>query len=181
MKLSNKPGDILTHLSYVDWMASEIKKTIVVKPPTTEQQASTQATLNRDPSLDYDHINRLVGPMPDGWMAVPNAKTDDERVGMRSLNPIEISHAEAIRRRPKNSLGQSEKRGVSEVKIDRATQAFVYTPPAKVTKKEVEDRAVNLVQYKSQPIKEVWVEMNWYQALIHKLRGNKIVSEIKDK
>ncbi len=104
-------------------------------------------------------------PSPENWKKM---------VGARDLTPDEISHFEAVRRRSKNTLGQSEKSSVSEESRERGIDAMIFTPPAKVTKQEVEARAVNLTRIESKPMTEVWVEMNWYQAMIHWLKGNKV-------
>lgn len=181
MKISYAPFiRTLEEQLYLDSVVEHLKKTRTIIPPSTVQAASTRATLNRDVKDDDRHIARLVGPMPDGWKAIPNAKTLDEAVGARHIDPIEQSHFQAIRRRPKNSFGQSEKSGVSPSRREAGIQAFRYTPPAKVTQKEVESRAVNLVQYKSEPMTEEWVQIPWYKALIHWIKGNKVKQEITD-
>lgn len=135
------------------------------------QGPTTKATLMRSKEEQAKWLDR---PLPTNWKAVPNAKTDEERVGARTLRPDEVSHIESIRRRPKNSLGQSTQSSVSDLQRERGVAALLYTPPARPSAKEIENRAVNLVQYKSEPLKEVWIEMPWYKALFHWARGNKI-------
>ena len=142
------------------------------------QAASTAATLRR---TDEEQAVWNARPLPTNWLANPEAKTNDESVGMRALDPTEISHFEAIRRRPKNSQGQSTASGTTAEGRERGIQGFIYTPGASVTKSEVETRGVNLIQYETKPMTEVWVEMPWYKALFHRLKGNKIRQEIKGK
>lgn len=158
-------------------MVEELRKR-PKKPPTTEQAASTQRTLDRDPKDDEAWFFR---PLPENWKAVPSAKTIEEAVGTRGLNPIEISHVESIRRRPKNSLGNTQRSSVSGASRARGIDAILFSGPATVTKQEIKDRAVNLTAYKSTPPpQEVWVELPWYKALFHWFRGNKIKTVDKD-
>lgn len=181
MKISYAPFlRTLEEQLYLDSVVERLKKIRVTQPASTVQAKSTQATLDRDPADDDKHIARLVGPMSDSWKAIPSAKTLDEAVGARYIDPVEASHFESIRRRPKNSLGQSEKSAVTPSRREAGIQALRYTPPAKVTQKEVESRAVNLVQYKSEPMTEEWVQIPWYKALIHWIKGNKVKQEITD-
>lgn len=138
------------------------------------QASSTMRTLKM---TDKELEEYRARPMAENWKAVPNAKTTDEAVGARPLDIEEISHIESIRRRPKNSTGQSEGTATPKEARDKAAAAFIFTPPAKVTKAEVDQKAVNLVQYKSEPMTEVWREMTWWQALVHRIKGNKIKSD----
>jgi hypothetical protein len=96
---------------------------------------------------------------------------------MRDLTPSEILTEETRRRSCKNTLGQSKASSVTPLGRERAVSAIIYTPPAKVTRHQVEKEAVNLTQIKSTPLPEAseeWKEMNWFQAFKHWLKGNKI-------
>lgn len=180
MKLSYTPSlKTLSEQLEEDRLVEELKKQRVVKAATDKQEPSTERNLARDPAKDDEWIARLVNTVPDNWKAVPDAKTTEEAVAMRRVDPTEVQLVETTRRRPKNSFGQSNKAGSSPERKNRAMEAILFTPPAKVTKAEVDARAVNLVQLKSTPIKEEWRPMPWYEALWHWVKGNKIRSETK--
>lgn len=182
MKITHRPYfRTLEEQIYLDEMVEDLKKNRTIKPPSSEQALSTAKNLARPKSEDAAWQARLTGPLPEGWQAVPKAKTIDEAVGMglRKLDPEEISHVESVRRRPKNSTGQSMKDGISPLKRDRAVAAITCSPPARVTPQEVQQRAVNLVEYKSEPLKEEWVDIKWYQAIIHWIKGNKVKQQEK--
>lgn len=158
----------------------KLKASRTPKAPSTEQAPSTlkalEAQAKRNPIEDMAWANR---PLPADWKAVPNAKSKEESVGMRNLQASEILTEETRRRRAKNSDGQATGSSTSKENRQRAQEAFIYTPAARVSRRDVELRAVGLVEYKSEPMKEVWVEMNWFQALIHRIRGNKVISTDK--
>ena len=135
------------------------------------QAPSTQRTMKMNDKELEEYRNR---PLPANWLANPDAKTNDESVGMRPITAQELTLEEQRRRTIKNTLGQSENSSVSELGRERGIQGFLYTPPAQVTTKEVETKAVNLVEYKSEPLKEEWIELPWWKAILHKLKGNKI-------
>lgn len=86
-------------------------------------------------------------------------------VGNRELSPDEIFYFESMRRRSKNTKGQSEAKGHSDQKRENAVQGFIYTPPAKVTTQEVTQRAVGLVEYKSEPLIEEVKKITWFDAI----------------
>lgn len=158
---------------YFDEMVERLRKENPKRPATTTQAPSTQRTLERNELDDITYWSRPLPP-PEKWKANPSAKTIEERVQPRPLDPREIELFERTRRRPKNSEGSSIKSSVTPLLRERAIEAFVYTPPARVTEAEVKARAVNLVEYKSEPLKEVWVELPWWKAIFHRLRGHKV-------
>lgn len=124
-----------------------------------------------------DYRNR---PDPENWLSNPDAKTNDESVGKREVDPNDMQLIEGMRRRGhQNTLLQSDTSSVTPAKRAHAIDAIIYTPPADVTKEEVERRAVNLVEYKSEPIVEEWKEMNWLEALVHWIKGGKVKEETK--
>lgn len=157
-------------------LVEKLKKDRLLKAPSTAQEPSTQRTLERDPLDDLKWQSR---DLPTNWKARPSAKTLDEAVNKRPLDPDEISHFEATRRRPKNSQGMSTASATTAIGRECAIAAFVYTPPAKVTEEEVKERAVGLVEYKSEPVKEIWVEIPWYKALWHKITGHEVKQDSK--
>lgn len=137
------------------------------------QTSSAQRVLKMNSQELSEYQSRTL---PTDWLANKDAKTNDESVGARRLDPIEVSHVESTRRRAKNSAGQSIQSSVTDEKKETANQAFRYSPSAEVTSKEVEERAVNLTKIESQPLKETWVDLTWWQALIHWAKGNKVKS-----
>jgi len=180
MKLTHSPSfRTLEEQLALDKMIEQLKKGNPKIKSSDKQEPSTERNLARDPSKDDEWIARLVNTVPDNWKAVPNAKTTDEAVAARPVTPQEITVVENTRRRPKNSFGQSNKRGISDVKLNRGLEAFLFTPPARVTKKEIEERAVNLIPIKSTPIIEEWRPLTWYEALWHWLKGNKIRQDVE--
>lgn len=150
------------------------------------QDPSTQRVLKMTDEEAEAHRNRPMLTMSEvaankdayeNYLKDPTPDNYKKFVGGRDLTPDEIQLVEALRRRPKNSTGQSEGTATPKEARDKAAAAFIFTPPAKVTKAEVDQKAVNLVQYKSEPMTEVWREMTWWQALVHRIKGNKIKSD----
>jgi hypothetical protein len=157
-----------------DRLVSDLKKTNPKPFVSGEQHESTKRNLARDPAKDDEWVARLVNTVPDGWKARPDAKSTDEAVAKRPLSADEILIVETIRRGSKNTRGQSLRAGLDAKTRQKGVEAFLFTPPAKVTRAEVEARAVNLVPIVSKPIVEEWRELTWWEALLHRLRGNKI-------
>lgn len=175
MKLTyNLSPQTLEEQLQFDRLVAELKKDNPKPFRSDKQHESTLKNLARDPSKDDEWVARLVNTVPEGWQAVPNAKSKDEAVGKREATIEEIMLHETTRRRPKNSRGQSLKPGLAEQTRQRGIEAFLFTPPAKVTRAEVEARAVNLQPIISKPIVEEWRELKWYEALWHWVKGNKI-------
>lgn len=107
---------------------------------TTVQCASTQAILDRDPACDEEWFNR---PWPESVIAqsraLRDAKSDEERarlVNQIALDPVQVQVLEAHRRQSKNTLGQSELSGITEDAKRLAIDAFIHSPPAKLTPSE---------------------------------------------
>lgn len=176
---------------YAESMAQAIQRAGTAKPKPVKpegmskeewyasmQSPSTQAILLRDPSKDEEHFNRLLDVdraqvEKSGEEVVINAEKRIADYGMAQIN-----HLEAVRRRAKNSLGQSKQSATDKETKDSAVHHFLVSPPAKLTKEE-EKQVTQLSQPQAvvaqpQLTKEVWVEMTWYQALVHWLKGNKI-------
>jgi hypothetical protein len=87
-----------------------------------KQQPSTQAILDRDPSLDALYQMR---PLPNNWVAVPNAKTIDEAVSRRKITKKEARIIRNLRHSERNTKGQYEHMGVSGIKRVKAIDAFM--------------------------------------------------------
>lgn len=93
------------------------------------QQPSTQAILARPKEKDLEHFLR---PLVDCQVRKPDGSID---VGERPVTVEEVSHIEAIRRRPKNSVGQSDKSATTEQGREAAVNAFICSPG--VTKEQL--------------------------------------------
>lgn len=117
--------------NYVSLVVEQQKALNIPKrPPSTTQVASMQATIDRDPSKDAEHWNRKI----DMSVAIAPHPSTCERI----IDPDQYSHIEAIRRRPKNSIGQSEKSSASEERKEIARQAFTCSQPADLNPAEKE-------------------------------------------
>jgi len=132
-----EPYTVSKQEDYVKRMVEETLKGPRPGPviPTTIQAKSTQATLDRDPKDDAKHIERLFGPMPEGWKAVPDADMETEEgrakgVAKRELGIDEVLLIEDTRRKPKNSVGQQETPTLTPEAKQRAVEAFTYSKPA---------------------------------------------------
>lgn len=120
--------------------------------PTTEQSASTQALLEaqkfRPEWRDKEYWDRAL---PTDWKAVPEAKSNDESVGMRSFTPTEFVLAQSARDAPKNSIGQSESSSVDSEKREKGIEAFTYSEPAKLTPEQIK-KLTKLTEIVSTPL-----------------------------
>lgn len=120
---------------YVQEMAEALKK-LPKKPPSYEQSASTKVLLERQANtpkeLDFEWFSRPL-PTKQEAAAVPNAKTLDEAVGKRDFDPTQVAVVEDIRRKGRNTLGQSHARGMTKETREKAIHAFTYSEPAKLT------------------------------------------------
>jgi hypothetical protein len=125
------------------------------RTPTTTQCASTQATLNRDPSKDSEHFWR---PLPENWKAndIEIDLNDTQQmggvVGKRNVDPGEaVAHLKTKQNR--NSFGDATSFGggksVSYDRKETAKGAFTCFPPA-VAKDIVRDRITGLQEIKSE-------------------------------
>lgn len=168
MKISNRPYyRSLADQLYIEMLVEKIKKDRLLKAPSTIQEPSTQRTLERDPLDDLRWQSR---DLPTNWKARPNAKTLAEAVNKRALDPQEISHVEATRRRPKNSQGMGQASAATEIGRECAISAFVYTPGIKVNEEEIKARAIGLVPYKSEMPVEIPAKPDpWYKSIWSKL------------
>lgn len=126
---------------YAERVASELKALNVPKRPvTTVQSASTQRILSMTREEHAEHNNRPL-PTRDQWQAKPtkplkeNATQDEYYAwltGQRDLPLDQVFVAEDIRRKPKNSIGQSLKSSASDERKELARQAYVCTPPTEI-------------------------------------------------
>lgn len=99
------------------------------------QAPSTQAILARPKEKDEEHFNR---PPVECQIRDSDGLVN---VRERALEERERSHAEAIRRRPKNSIGQSEKSSAGEERKEAAVNAFICSPGVSLENFNPEERA----------------------------------------
>src|SRR5665213_1475981 len=98
------------------------------------QPVSTQAVLRRDPKDDAEAWNRPIL----NWKAVEGCDTTTpegiaKAVAKRALDPAEVVIVEGIRRKARNTLGDSKDSAFSKETKERAAQAFTYSRPANPT------------------------------------------------
>ena len=115
-----KPLIVSIQTAYTAVMAELKRAQLMPKEATSVQCASTEAILQRDPSKDSE------------WQARPIPKdaqqydgNGDVYVRERSITPFEVITEETRRRRPKNTLGQSELPGITPAKHWAATEAWL--------------------------------------------------------
>lgn len=144
------------------------------------QEKSTKEILTKqkDPSYKRD----WSAPLPDNVLANPNASSKEELIGERDLTIQEISHVESIRRRPKNSLGQSEKSAFDQEKRDHAIDHFRSSPNLKTLSKEDMARLTELKFAPPEAIIETipqyeWKKLTTWQAIKHWFKGGKVRRE----
>ncbi len=97
------------------------------------QQPSTLAIMARPKEDDEKHWLRHL---PEG--AQIRDKDGNVNIGERAVTIEEISHVEATRRRPKNSQGQSELSATTEEKKEASVNAFICSPPARLSPEEIQ-------------------------------------------
>lgn len=111
--------------SYIDMMVASMPRR-QKKSGTTVQSESTQKILARDPSLDEIHSKRSID------LAAAHA----DRYYERPISAQEFNLIEGIRRKAKNTLGNSEKSSVPQEKRERAIEAFTYSQPIELSESE---------------------------------------------
>jgi len=133
------------------------------------QAASTKEIIAKQKDPDYKRD--WTAPLPDNVLANPNAKTKEELVGERPYDLSAWSHFESIRSWPRNSLGQSEKKSVSDSSIESAKHHFMVSPPALLTEDEIEGVKDLIAPPKGRPATapppQEWREVGVWEALIN--------------
>lgn len=110
---------------YAERVASELKALNIPKRPvSTIQAASTQASLDMTDEQYAQKVKKMFETK--AWKA-----PHPEEV-MRSMPLDQVFVAEDIRRKPKNSIGQSLKSSASDERKELARQAYVCTPPTEI-------------------------------------------------
>ncbi len=124
------------------------------------QCASMQATIDRDPSKDEEHFNRKLD--------LTKAIAPHPETIARRIDPFDFNMLERMRRKPKNSIGQSEKTAFTTERRERAGDAFLYTQPTKLTSAEMQKltKLEPIVELESLPVEE---KDSFFKGLFKKL------------
>jgi hypothetical protein len=109
------------------------------------QAPSTRAILARPKEDDEKHFLR---PLVDCQIRDKDGNID---VGERPVTIEEVSHIEAIRRRPKNSTGQSEKSATGKENQEAAIHTYLCSPPAVLSEEELK-RVTKPQVYETKPL-----------------------------
>ena len=134
------PYSIAKDAEYVKDMVEKLKALNLPKRPvSTVQCASTQAILDRPKDQDAARQAELFSPT--FWLDLKEkSKAEHPEETNRPWDLDQIRHVEAIRHRPKNSIGQSEKSAITNEKRQHAEDAFLYTPPAEIIELTTEQK-----------------------------------------
>lgn len=153
----------------------EIDPSLLVKCPYTGKMIDPQSssTMQMLQNQKEGIVRDWTAPLPDNVIANPNAKNRDELVGVRAFDPEQVSHVESVRRRQKNTGGESKDSATTDESRARAEHSFIVSPPADMSKEDP-SRIQGLIEIVSQPMVEEWKELPWYRALWHKITGNKV-------
>jgi hypothetical protein len=159
--------------AYVQSMArslKEIKREI--KPASTIQCASTQESLD---TSDEQYAAKVKKMFEDKSWKAPHPDTV-----ARNIDPFEFNLIEDTRRKPKNSIGQSDKSSVNDERKELGRQAYISTPPSPLREEEKE-RLIELDKIKQLDTmpKEEWRPLTDWQAFKHWIIGGKIKPEEK--
>lgn len=140
----------------------EMTKELLARPrpkviPSTIQCASTQATLDRDPSKDAEHWNRHL---PEGVQVEQKE---------RPLSPAEILPFESARRSGKNALGNSDQSSVDKEKRQKGIEAFTYSKPAILTE-EQRRKVTKLEEIVNTPLEPVKKKnRGWFKDKLYRM------------
>lgn len=128
MKINLLQGPIQSISTYFKDVVAKKQVIIIKKAATKVQEPSTQAILDRDPSQDAAHFNRPL----------VNAQLKDSEIDWSRWSIDNINHVETIRRRFKNSIGQSGLNSVSTENRIIAIKAFFEAGNANLSAAELE-------------------------------------------
>jgi len=136
--------------AYRDTLSAEQK----IEFDKSIQAPSMRATMERPKSMDAEWQNRPIPPeVIEQCKKIREAKTDEERaklVNQGSWDPGQIQIIEAHRKNSKNTLGQSELSATTDQRRLSAIEAFVHSPPAKLTPEE-RDKLMKMSGYTPPP------------------------------
>lgn len=124
--------------AYSEHMMTELRKLYPApRPKTTDQCDSTREALNRTEKQSAERRKELTDI--NFWLDLKErSKAPHSETCERKIDPDQYSHLETVRRRPKNTLGQSEKSASSPERREKAEHAFRYSQPADLTVQQME-------------------------------------------
>lgn len=121
------------YADYIKRMANELSKQ-PKRPVSHEQCASTKAILARDPAKDAEHWNR---PIPVGAQLV-SSYIEMEQFE-RKITPEEETIIDGIRKGGQvNTFGGSELSATTDLRREKATNAYIYSEPGPMTEDQKE-------------------------------------------
>lgn len=148
------------------------------KAATTEQCASTMRNLELQKTRHYSQDKEWqLRPIPESYLAVPDAKDHDQLVAKRSLDHEQVSHVQSIRHGGTvNTLGDGFKASTSPERRDKAIHGFTYSKPYRPTDEEIKTliKSVELTCAAPQPMKPIqekkegWLSkfIVWFQGFL---------------
>lgn len=158
----------------------DIRKELPKRSVSKEQCESTKKCLARDPKDDELWHAREINLEK---AIVPIERYDIEGRPIwknnRQISSSEFQLFQSNRESAKNYEGCSEKSATTEEKKEKAIYAFRHTPPAPLSDLEIKQltNAESIKEIKE--IKEEWRPLTFWQAVWHKIKGNKIRRDIK--
>lgn len=142
-----KPREKLTHYNgkLIAELDGQEKEDFYLSMQSPAMQVALIAQKERNPSKDQEWSER---PIPENYLANPEARTQDEMVAKRELGIEETLLVEDIRRKSKNTRGQSGLSSVDAEKRTKGIEAFTYSKPAELTIAELK-KVTKLTEMKS--------------------------------
>lgn len=168
----------LAFSSYADMMAEEVRKRAKptkILPADMDPAERAAAILAMQPAstrkmmemTDEERIQFHATPISKKDAQVAQSAEEMEKYE-RKLSLEEVSHFEATRRRPKNTVGQSELSSVSALSRDRAVDAFMFSPGIPADKLSAQDhqRLSQISPYSAPvPLMPKAPAPSWFQRL----------------
>lgn len=159
--------------AYCQMMVEELNKIPYEKKTNTEQFESTKrllalsdeaASKRREEIKDPEFWNKL-------YETAQVAKTEEEMDALaRKLTPEEVIIYQQMRQSAKNELGQSESSASTPERKEKAVDAFLYTPPAKLTPAQIlQVKALQKITMFEGPLPEEKKE-SWWKRFLPKPR-----------
>ena len=147
-------------------------KTQGLQQPSTNEKLAMQAS--RSPEEDEAYWNRPMLPV-EAYRVERDAEKVFREKNRASID--DIARAEALRHIPRNQLGESKLSATTPEK--RASAIHHFEVAGNVKPADIDyDKIVGLEPIKSEPPpQEVWVELPWYKAVWHWVKGGKVRSD----
>ncbi len=140
--------------------SEEEKKTYIFEMQQPSTKAALLAQKDRKPEDDLEHLLR---PIPQNYLANPEASTHDELTAMRPLKPDEIA-AHMRTKSGRNQLGDSKASSIKD-KREAGIHAFTYSKPYQPSVEELKqfkrldqlDAVIKEAESKAEHPKESWL------------------------